>query len=408
MKPRYQATRAAVDLIKRFEGFRPKAAQLPDGSWTIGYGHTRSARQGAEITEADADALLIYDMAAVTAAINEWVFSPLTQHQFDALAAFVFNIGLQNFRRSSVLRRLNEGSTLQAACAMEMWRTADFEGERIVVDALVRRRSAEMALFLTPMEGHIPVPSLVVLPRVDEQQAMTVPTHSTEVETPLDTAIAAAVRHEEAEPASAAVAAAAAITARLNSLLQGETAAPEALPEPEPEPEPEPGPEPELRGRIADEEPVLGAPLPPAEEMALEIAAEPVEPAAEEDPVVAAFRPELVPNREPDAGPAFQGPPHVDPRSPPPPLMFRAPSTLPFARRARKKRANAPALVLMGLTGLGVAGAGPIWGFSANAPGHAPIVPDAEIAGMGVCLVGVGLLAASVYMLLARLAGQND
>src|ERR1700761_8173525 len=205
MKARYQATRAAIDLIKRFEGFRPKAAQLADGGWTIGYGHTKSARPGAVITEADADALLIYDVAAVTAAINQWTFCPLNQNQFDALTAFVFNIGLANFRRSSVLRRLNEGAHLQAACAMEMWRTADFEGERIVVDALMRRRSAEMALFLTPMEGHIPVPSLIVVPRVDEQSARIAPLQTTEVETPLDGAIAAAVRAEEAEPASAAV-----------------------------------------------------------------------------------------------------------------------------------------------------------------------------------------------------------
>jgi hypothetical protein len=87
--------------------------------------------------------------------------------------------------------------------------------------------------------------------------------------------------------------------------------------------------------------------------------------------------------------------------------MFRAPSTLPFARR-RKARAPAPVLVLMGLTGLGVAGAGPFWGFSANSPGHSPIVPDAEIAGAGLGLLGAGLLAASVYMLLTRLAGRTD
>jgi lysozyme len=59
MQPRQQATRAAVELIKRFEGFRRHAAKLPDGAWTIGYGHTRTARDGADITEADADALLI-------------------------------------------------------------------------------------------------------------------------------------------------------------------------------------------------------------------------------------------------------------------------------------------------------------------------------------------------------------
>jgi lysozyme len=303
------------------------------------------------------------------------VFSPLNQNQFDALTAFVFNIGLPNFRSSSVLRRLNEGNYLQAACAMEMWRTADFDGERIVIDALVRRRSAEMALFLTPMEGYIPVPSLIVMPRVDEQVAKTAPLQTTEVETPLDTVIAAAVRTEEAEPASAAVAAAAAITARLNALLQ------------------DGGPA-ELEPEAA---PPAAAPLPPAEDRPIVFAAV-AEAAAPGLETAAAPEAEAVPETAPEPEAAAE---------PPPPLMFRAPSVSPFARR-RKKPAPASALVLMGLTGLGVAGAGPIWGFSVDAPGHAPIIPDAPIAGVGLGLVGAGLLAASVYMLLARLAGQSE
>jgi lysozyme len=371
MKARYQASRTAIDLIKRFEGFRPKAAALRTGGWTIGYSHTKSARRGAVINEADAHTLLIYDLAAVTTAINQWVFSPLNQNQFDALTAFVFNIGLPNFRSSSVLRRLNEGAYLQAACAMEMWRTADFDGERIVIDALVRRRSAEMALFLTPMEGYIPVPSLVIMPRVDEQVARTAPSHTTEVATPLDTIIAAAVRTEEAEPASAAVAAAAAITARLNALLQ------------------ESGPV-ELEPEAA---PPAGAPLPPAEDRPIVFTAVADEPA-----------PEAAVETEPEAETASEA--ELAP-APPPPLMFRAPSASPFARR-KKKPAPASALVLMGLTGLGVAGAGPIWGFSVNAPGHLPMIPDAPIAGVGLGLAGAGLLAGSVYMLLARLAGQSE
>jgi lysozyme len=282
---------------------------------------------------------------------------------------------------------------------MEMWRTADFEGERIVVDALVRRRSAEMALFLTPAEGFIAVPSLVVVPRVDERVAHAAPARTTEVETPLDTAIAAAVRAEEGEPVSASIAAAAAITARLNAILQD-------------------GPEPKA-GPAAEEAPVLGAPLPPAEDHLLEDRPVQDRPVQDRPAAIAAalgvdlsedapHRAETIPAREPEAGPAFAGPPHVDPRSPAPPepLMFRAPSTLPFARR-RKKAAPAPVLVLMGLTGLGVAGAAPMWGFSVNAPGHSPIVPDAQIAGMGVGLAGVALLAASVYLLLSRLAGAG-
>ncbi|MDO9473709.1 MAG: glycoside hydrolase family protein [Caulobacter sp.] len=167
MKSRHQVSRAAIELIKSFEGYRRKAAQLPDGRWTIGYGHTLTAREGAQVSEADAEALLMYDLINVAHAVNEHSYTPLTQNQFDALCCFAFNVGVDNFRRSSVLRRVNEGQLLQAACAMEMWRKADFEGERIVIDALVRRRSAEKTLFLTPANGWIPAPSPVLRPRVD-------------------------------------------------------------------------------------------------------------------------------------------------------------------------------------------------------------------------------------------------
>ena len=175
MKPRHQVSRAAIELIKKFEGYRHKAAQLPDGRWTIGYGHTLTARQGAEVSEADAEALLMYDLIAVAHAVNEHSYTPLVQNQFDALCCFAFNVGVDNFRRSSVLRRVNEGQLLQAACAMEMWRKADFEGERIVIDALVRRRAAEKTLFLTPANGWIPAPSPVLAPKVDYDAVNSVP-----------------------------------------------------------------------------------------------------------------------------------------------------------------------------------------------------------------------------------------
>lgn len=175
MKPRHQVSRAAIELIKTFEGYRQKAAQLPDGRWTIGYGHTLTARQGAEVSQADAEALLMYDLIAVAHAVNEHSYTPLTQNQFDSLCCFAFNVGVDNFRRSSVLRRVNEGQMLQAACAMEMWRKADFEGERIVIDALVRRRAAEKTLFLTPTNGWIPAPSPVLAPKVDYDAVNSVP-----------------------------------------------------------------------------------------------------------------------------------------------------------------------------------------------------------------------------------------
>ena len=244
MQPRHRVSRTAIDLIKRFEGYRRTAAQLPDGRWTIGHGHTLTAREGAVVSEDDAEALLLYDLIGIAHALNEAVFTPLTQNQFDALASFAFNLGLDNFHQSGVLKRLNEGELIQAACAMELWRKANVGGERIVVDALVRRRSAEKALFLTPEGGAwVPAPSPILRPLLDLDAQDIVPLHApVEVTAVLEGDQLVVVREGEplppAQPEAAlesdadgpAKAAAEAVTARLSTIFQepGEEPAAEA------------------------------------------------------------------------------------------------------------------------------------------------------------------------------------
>ncbi|WP_372785651.1 lysozyme [Phenylobacterium sp.] len=245
MQPRHRVSRAAIELIKRFEGYRRAAAQLPDGRWTIGHGHTLTARQGAQVSEDDAEALLLYDLIAIAHALNEAVFAPLNQNQFDALASFTFNIGLDNFHRSGVLRRLNEGAPIQAACAMELWRKAEVAGERIVVDALVRRRACEKTLFLTPEgDAWVPAPSPLLRPLLDSDAQGLVPRDApVDVTTALDGDTIVMLREDAPTPAPAppeydsedpARTAAEAVSARLSTIFQdpGEEPAPE---EPAPE-----------------------------------------------------------------------------------------------------------------------------------------------------------------------------
>ncbi len=316
MKPRHQISRAAIELIKRFEGYRAKAARLPDGRWTIGYGHTLTAREGAEVSEKDAEALLLYDLISVAHTVNELTYTPLNQNQFDALCCFAFNIGLENFRRSAVLRRLNEGQLLQAACGMELWRKADFEGERIVIDALVRRRAAEKTLFLTPMDGWVPAPSPVLRPNVDADIAGVVPRQTpVAVRAALEGVEAIAVRDPQATPplpsppdedeaeASPAQAAAAAVSYRLQAIFREE---PKAADEPAPATEAEP--EPAAQAEAAPPPPVD---VPP------EIAA--VE-ALVEAPAASDSEGETVPG-EPaiEPAPTTEAPPEPDLSAPPPP-----------------------------------------------------------------------------------------
>ncbi|MBW8882953.1 MAG: glycoside hydrolase family protein, partial [Asticcacaulis sp.] len=167
MRARQKVSRAGVELIKSFEGLRSTAARLPDGRWTLGYGHTFSAREGARGTQEDADALLRFDLLPIVDALNNAVLVPLNQNQFDALVSFCFNIGVENFAHSTVLKRINEGRMTEAAQAMDAWRSAEFNGQTYVLAPLIRRRAAEKNLFLTPDETTGNAPTLLVRPVED-------------------------------------------------------------------------------------------------------------------------------------------------------------------------------------------------------------------------------------------------
>ncbi|MEM0986453.1 MAG: glycoside hydrolase family protein [Pseudomonadota bacterium] len=160
-----RTSRQGLDLIRSFEGFRARSTPIGEGRWVIGYGHTRSARKGLEVTAEDALKILKhYDLPPIEAAIRQWVHAPLNQNQFDALASFAFNLGLDTFRTSDVLAHVNAGEPLMAATAMGAWRQAMINGRTITVDALVRRRAMERALFLESPRGRPVAPSAMVKP----------------------------------------------------------------------------------------------------------------------------------------------------------------------------------------------------------------------------------------------------
>ena len=154
-----------LELIQSFEGFRARAARLPGGGWLIGFGHTATARAGLQISPRDALLILRHhDLPAIEQLIAEQVLSPLSQNEFDALVSFAFNIGAEAFAASEVVTALNAGDRAWAADAMWAWRLANVSGELRVVDALARRRAAEVALFLEHPTGRAAIPGALVRP----------------------------------------------------------------------------------------------------------------------------------------------------------------------------------------------------------------------------------------------------
>lgn len=149
--PRKPSRVRRVDLIKKHEGLRLKAYKpTVNDVWTIGYGHTHTAKRGMVITEAQAEVLLREDLAWVRDVLRTTVDVPVTQNQYDALASLIYNIGAGAFHKSTVRKRLNASDYAGAADAFLMWnkqrnrRTGRLEPLR----GLTRRRQEERQLFL--------------------------------------------------------------------------------------------------------------------------------------------------------------------------------------------------------------------------------------------------------------------
>lgn len=137
-----------LNVIRESEGLRLDAYYLA-GQWLIGYGHAGTAKRGMTITDADANRLLIADVKDAERAVRELVAVPINENEFSALVSLSYNMGSGAFARTEVLRRLNAGDKKGAAEAFRYIVAADVRGERVILDALKRRRAAERTLFLT-------------------------------------------------------------------------------------------------------------------------------------------------------------------------------------------------------------------------------------------------------------------
>ena len=122
---------------------------LPAGA-TIGYGHLIKSGEDFKngITETEATDLLRKDIVITERAIQKNITSPLTQNQYDALVIFVFNIGVNNFAKSSVVKYINNPKfyspiykNLESA-----WKAWD-KTNGIVSAGLISRRNQEWNLF---------------------------------------------------------------------------------------------------------------------------------------------------------------------------------------------------------------------------------------------------------------------
>lgn len=142
---------AGIALIKKWEGWYPKAYKDPVGVWTIGWGTTGvEARPGRTITKKQGEEFLRRDLEDEQENVRRLVKVPLTQYQFDALVSFAYNAGSGNLSSSTLLRLLNRGNYTGAAGQFIRWNKARSRetGEWLTLNGLTARRKDEAALFM--------------------------------------------------------------------------------------------------------------------------------------------------------------------------------------------------------------------------------------------------------------------
>lgn len=149
-------TPAGVAFIRSKEGLKLTAYRDKTGLWTIGYGHTLTAKQSMTITPEEAENLLQSDVGRTVNQVTRILGdTTVTQPQFDALVSFAFNVGSHRFLTSTLLKYLKAGDVQAAADQFAVWNKISGE----VSNWQVQRRAEEREIFLNsayPKSGLTP------------------------------------------------------------------------------------------------------------------------------------------------------------------------------------------------------------------------------------------------------------
>jgi lysozyme len=144
------ASQNCINLIKLFEGYKPKAYLCPAGVVTIGFGSTmytdgRKIKISDTINEQQGNELLMWELKNKSIALHGL---NLKQNQFDSCLSFIYNLGIGAFAKSTLKKKIllnpNDASIKDE---FMKWNKARVGGQLIELKGLTRRRIAEAELY---------------------------------------------------------------------------------------------------------------------------------------------------------------------------------------------------------------------------------------------------------------------
>jgi lysozyme len=136
----WDADSTAVDLVMHFEGCPLTAYKKTNDVWTIGWGHTGlDVHDGLVWTQDQADAHLIGDMGDAETLLLRYSPGPFVAGAEQALIDFVYNLGIGNYRTSTLCALVNGQQWPTVKTELLKW---DHQAG-VVLEGLLARRQAE-------------------------------------------------------------------------------------------------------------------------------------------------------------------------------------------------------------------------------------------------------------------------
>lgn len=136
----------AVGIVSLWEGYDPKVYLDPVGIPTVCYGHVikENIKVGTAFSNEACHDILHSDLKIAADGVDRYVTFPLKEHEKAAFISFTFNVGTENFRKSTMLKLINVGRVVEACHELPKWVYA--KGKKL--KGLINRRNAEMQLCL--------------------------------------------------------------------------------------------------------------------------------------------------------------------------------------------------------------------------------------------------------------------
>ena len=145
-------SKEGIELIKKFEGLKLKPYLCSAGVPTIGYGNTfyengvKVKLSDPAISQERADQLLAFTLTSFEKYVDSFCRDDISQHQFDAFVSFCFNLGPNNLKSSTLLKKVN-ANPIDESIRLEFGKWTKAGGK--VLKGLVTRRTAEADLYFS-------------------------------------------------------------------------------------------------------------------------------------------------------------------------------------------------------------------------------------------------------------------